>query len=72
MEVLYHCMKDGIPCSITKEGDSYFCNIDREQNKLDNSFTEEEKHLDFLLDCIIGAYYKKYLSWKELEEIDFD
>ena len=50
MEVLYRCMKDGIPCSITREGDSYFCNIDREQNKLNNSFTEEEKHLDFLLD----------------------
>lgn len=72
MEILYSCVKDGIVCSIVKDRGFYFCNIGEEKNQLAQSFTTEEKSLEFLLDCIVGAYYKKYISKKELEAINFD
>jgi hypothetical protein len=72
MNVLYKSTRGDLPCFIIQKDDSYFCTIGEQQNMINNSFTEDEKSLDFLFDCIIDAFYLKYLAEKELEAVSFD
>lgn len=70
--ILYKKSFDNIDCYITQEENNYFCYVGSECNKITNGFTDDEKTLVFLLECIILSYYKKFMIMRELEGLNFD
>ena len=72
MTVLYSCVIEGVQCLVVQNQDLYFCQVADRKYPLKESFTNEEKSLSFLMECIIAACYKKYAASKELEAIYFD
>lgn len=72
MQILYYCMINDVPCTVVQNNHQYYCQVADIQYPLNHGFTEEEKSLNFLMECIVNACYKKYAASKELEGVSFD
>lgn len=73
MATLYQCEINHTPCAIVeKDFSSYVCTIGTKEYGIAHGFTEEDKRLDFLMQCIVDAHYKQHIAQERLEGICFD